>query len=244
MTNLVIPAAGLGSRLLNKTKSIPKIMVEINGLTIFEHQLASMEKIRKLKDIHFIVGYKKGILISYLNSLRLKYNLHFYYNENFRSTSCSDSLIIALKKIKTGFIYLNSDLIVSSQTFTKLFDIKDENLIFLRSLNNKKETSMQKVNELNNTVLNMDLKLNTNYNAEAVGPVKFSNNARKDIIKIYNNFRMKQKKMMPCYSLFGHFAKINTLNCRYISDKDWVEINTLQDYKMAGDKLLSNRNMK
>ena len=84
MTNLIIPAAGLGSRLLNKTKLIPKIMVKVNGLTIFEHQLASMEKIRKLKDIHFIVGYKKGILISYLNSLHLKYNLHFHYNKNFR----------------------------------------------------------------------------------------------------------------------------------------------------------------
>ena len=44
---------------------------------------------------------------------------------------------------------------------------------------------------------------------------------------------------MPCYTLFGHFAKNNILNCDYIIDKNWVEINTLQDHKMASKKLLS-----
>ena len=62
MKNLVIPAAGLGSRLLDKTKSIPKIMVDINGSTIFEHQINSIKSIVSIKNIHFIVGYKKTYL--------------------------------------------------------------------------------------------------------------------------------------------------------------------------------------
>ena len=55
---------------------------------------------------------------------------------------------------------------------------KYKNLILLRSLDQKKETVLQKAYEVDNKIKKMDLKLNSNYNAEAVGPVKFTNEAR------------------------------------------------------------------
>ena len=213
-------------------------MVDINGSTIFEHQINSIKSIVSIKNIHFIVGYKKNILISYLKSLNLKYNLHFHYNEKYRTTGCSDSLMIALNKIKSGFIYLNSDLIISNKSFINFVNSKYKNLILLRSLDQKKETVLQKAYEVDNKIKKMDLKLNSNYNAEAVGPVKFTNEARMDIIRTFNNFSSKERENMPCYTLFGHYARSGLLNSSYINDEDWVEINTIEDHSLANNKVL------
>ena len=43
---------------------------------------------------------------------------------------------------------------------------------------------------------------------------------------------------MPCYTLFGHYARSGLLNSSYINDEDWVEINTIEDHSLANNKIL------
>ncbi len=231
--NLIIPAAGLGSRLKGKTKAIPKIMLEINGLTIFEYQLNSIKNIKSITDIHFVIGYKKEILIEYIKNLNLNYNIHFHFNAEYHHTGCSYSLLKAIAKIDTGFIYLNSDLIVSPSVIDSLCSSKRENLIYLRDLNNTEETILQKVEEKDGRVLRMDLKLTPPYNAEAIGPVKLSNNTRKELICLYDSLVPNVQRKIPCYSLFGCFAINGNLHGKYIDNNKWIEINTNTDYQKA-----------
>ena len=111
--------------------------------------------------------------------------------------------MIALNKIKSGFIYLNSDLIISNKSFINFVNSKYKNLILLRSLDQKKETVLQKAYEVDNKIKKMDLKLNSNYNAEAVGPVKFTNEARMDIIRTFNNFSSKEREYALLYIIWS-----------------------------------------
>jgi len=231
--NLIIPAAGLGSRLKGKTENIPKIMVEINGQTIFEYQLNSIKNIKSITDIHFVVGYKKEILIEYIKNLNLNYNIHFHFNPEYHHTGCSYSLLKAITNINMGFIYLNSDLIVSSFVIESLVSSKMDNLIYLRDLNNVKETILQKVEEKDGRVLRMDLKLTSPYNAEAIGPVKLSNNTREELIRLYDSLELNVQRKIPCYTLFGYFALNGYLYGKYIGNNKWIEINTNTDYQKA-----------
>ena len=88
-SNLIIPAAGMGTRLQYKTKNIPKIMVKLNDKTIFQYQLEMLKTFSGISDIHFILGYKADLLSQYVNSLDLPYKVHFYKNEDYSSTGCS-----------------------------------------------------------------------------------------------------------------------------------------------------------
>ena len=112
-----------------------------------------------------------------------------------------------------------------------------DNLILLRSLKNKKETVLQKVELLNNKIKRMDLKLDIPYQYEAVGPVKFSKNACNNIINTYESLPSQLQRKIPCYSLFGLYAKDFDLWAEEISDEDWVEINTISDFDNATKKL-------
>ena len=57
----VILTAGVGSRINEITKSIPKSMIKINGKYIFEYILENLNK-AKIREVIFVVGYKSNIL--------------------------------------------------------------------------------------------------------------------------------------------------------------------------------------
>ena len=57
----IIPAAGLGSRLGNLTKDIPKCMIEVNGQTLISRQLEIIEDLN-FSRIIIITGHKADLL--------------------------------------------------------------------------------------------------------------------------------------------------------------------------------------
>ena len=66
----IIPAAGLGSRLGNLTKDIPKCMIEVNGQTLISRQLEIIEDLN-FSRIIIITGHKADLLKKHIKSLKL-----------------------------------------------------------------------------------------------------------------------------------------------------------------------------
>ena len=64
----LILAAGFGSRLKHKTKSVPKSLVKLNKKPILYYQLKILEK-NLITDIYIVVGYKKEKLENYLKKI-------------------------------------------------------------------------------------------------------------------------------------------------------------------------------
>ena len=236
--DIVIPAAGMGTRLKHKTKNCPKILVKIYGKTILEHQLKILNQFNNFERIHFILGYKSEMLKSFINSLNLSYEINFYLNDEFSNTGCSFSLMKVLRELKANFLYLNSDLIVSKESIKLLTESEKKNIILVRDIINKQETVLQKVEIKDNKVVRMELTLDKPYNAEAVGPVKISSEAIRTILKIYDSLEPNISRQIPCYSLFGLFATKNELSSQIISDNHWIEINNLEDIENAKSFLL------
>ena len=71
---VVIMAAGKGTRMLPLTKTIPKVLVEVNGKPFLYYVLKSLKK-AGYKEFGIIVGYKKERIESFLKKYKFKAKL-------------------------------------------------------------------------------------------------------------------------------------------------------------------------
>lgn len=121
MINIIILAAGRGSRLKKSTRLTPKGLVKIrNDKTILDFQIEILKKIANLKII-FVTGFQKNKLIKKFS----KENFLYVFNKNWKKTNMMYSLYCADKYLKKNpSIVLYSDIIYSKKIIYKIIKIK------------------------------------------------------------------------------------------------------------------------
>ena len=104
----VILAAGLGSRLRPLTDSVPKCMVQVNGIKIIDRQIHNLIT-NGIRDIFIVSGYKSEILTGYI-----KANYPFITvinNPDYSTTNNMYSLSLASDYVKgSEFLLMNADV--------------------------------------------------------------------------------------------------------------------------------------
>jgi HAD superfamily hydrolase (TIGR01450 family) len=97
--NVIILAAGIGSRLRPLTHVKPKGMVKVNGIPIIEHQIkAYLNAGIPMSKINIAVGYKSNFIDDYINS---KYpEINIITNKDYDTTNNMYSLNLCLNKIE------------------------------------------------------------------------------------------------------------------------------------------------
>ena len=114
--DIVIPCAGIGSRLGVLTKNQTKNMLNINGLSILEHQLKTLFFYKKkINKVHFILGYKSKILKAFILKLKLPFVVKFYINKDYLKSACAISIIPVIQNLKNSALFINSDLILKKK---------------------------------------------------------------------------------------------------------------------------------
>ena len=103
----VIFCGGLGSRLGNITKKVPKPMVYVNGKPFLEHLLIQLKK-NGISKILLLVGYKSEIIKSYFGTGK-RFNIKISYSYMPNETETGTRLFIAKPKLKDKFILLYCD---------------------------------------------------------------------------------------------------------------------------------------
>ena len=115
---LIVLAAGQGSRLAPFTNDRPKTMVEVNGRPIIEHIVHSLSKFKFDSKI-LVTGYRRESL-QYIIS---KENFQEIYNPEFATSNMVQSLYLALDQIKSDQVLISySDTIFSSKTISRLLE--------------------------------------------------------------------------------------------------------------------------
>lgn len=231
--DLVIPCAGMGTRLGYLTKNITKNMLKINGISILEHQLNKFLTHReKIGILHFIVGYKAKILKSYILKLHLPFEIKFHTNRNYKKSNCAYSFLKALKYLKNDILVINSDLIFKQKIINNIIENKKGNFVFLRkSIPNKKNRAVKAIIK-SKRVVKIDI-LNKNYDLDVVGPFRINFESLVILKKISNEINTDKLKSLGCYSLFGKILNKKKINYNIIKDSDWYEVNTLEEYKQS-----------
>ena len=114
--NVIILAAGMGTRLLPETQNIPKGMVKLFDKSLIEMQIDIFKKCG-IDDISIVRGY----LAEKINFPSITY----FKNENFSTTSGNESLYCAKQKLDDTIICY-SDLVFDISIIKKMIDFKGD----------------------------------------------------------------------------------------------------------------------
>ncbi len=257
--DFLILAAGQGSRLRPLTDHVPKAMVKVHNIPIIKNQIQIAKK-NNFKNIYAVTGYNtKKIQFSELKKI---------YNRNYDKTNMVHSLFIALKRIiknRSDLIISYSDIVYNTEVVEKLIKSKNEISVVcddkwkkywaLRFKNPLCDAESCKINK-NNKILDIGQKVK-NYskiNSQYIGLIKINYSIKRRIYNILKSEYSNRKKLS------------NILNSKYYSDLyltdllqylilnkfkisalrikgNWVEIDSLKDYKLALNITKANNNL-
>ncbi len=115
----IILAAGQGTRLRPLTDHCPKCMVEVNGISIIERQLAVMRECGIVEsDITIICGYKNDVLRGRLKDTKI----NFIINREYETTNMVCSLMCAHELMEScdDLLISYGDIIYSKTVLEKI----------------------------------------------------------------------------------------------------------------------------
>ena len=115
--NVIILAAGEGTRLRPETMRIPKGMVKLFDKSLLEMQI-DIFKENYITDISIVTGY--------LSDQITFQSINYFKNKNYSSTSGIESLFCAKEKLKNNTIITYSDLVFEKSIIDKVIDFKGD----------------------------------------------------------------------------------------------------------------------
>ena len=115
--NLLILAAGMGSRLSNSANNVPKILITANGKTNLDRILHNFKSFT-ISNFIIVVGYKKFLF----NNLTSKFQV--VYNDLFASTNMLLSLKLAFNKINLDqdLFITYGDIVYTNKVTRKMYE--------------------------------------------------------------------------------------------------------------------------
>ena len=140
---VIIPAAGIGTRLRPHTYNRPKAMVKIAGVPIIGHILNRLEKISP-EEILIIVGYKKDNLINWVNK---KYqNLNIKFVEQKKMEGLGHAVYMTKESVtNTELLIILGDTIVDIDL--KKFTNSKHTTLATKKVKNPKRFGIAELNE-------------------------------------------------------------------------------------------------
>jgi L-glutamine-phosphate cytidylyltransferase len=241
----IIIAAGLGSRLNEYTKALPKCMLKFKNSTLLERQLKTYRECG-INNISVIRGYKK----EKINYEGLKY----YENTDFENNNILNSLFYAEEEIFGNVIVSYSDILFDSIVVKRLLESHADISIvvdidwrgyYADRKDHPIDEAEKVIFDANNKVIKIGKVVTSKEDVygEFIGMLKLSPRGA-EIIKLHFN-RAKQ--------IFwdSPFQRAETFQKAYITDliqdmvdlgmsihcviieKGWKEIDTVEDYEKA-----------
>jgi len=114
---VIILAAGLGSRLGELGKNLPKGMITIFGKTLIERQIEIFHNCG-INDITIITGH---------NSEVIKYtNVDYIKNPNYATTNMNESLFCAKQKFDDSILVSYADIIFEQRTIEEILRFRQD----------------------------------------------------------------------------------------------------------------------
>jgi len=107
----IILAAGVGKRLKPLTDKQPKCLIKIGGKTLLARYLETLKRLG-IRDITFVLGHLKDLIIEEISALDTKKELKFHYliNDGYKNGSIT-SLWTAREKLGKDVLIMDADVL-------------------------------------------------------------------------------------------------------------------------------------
>ena len=241
----IIIAAGVGSRLGELTKDIPKPLVDVNGKSILQRQIEIFKKIG-VNDIFIVTGYKHE---------KIKFsNVTCIHNSEYLNTEQTGSLMKARSQISGELIVSFGDILFEESILKKLIDTK-ENFVLMCEPNWKKSYEKRSDNPPtqsdfiaieNNKIIKFfknSLEINDSHTTvEFIGLMKVSSRFSDIFVKTYESLEKSHNGKFHFASsfmkakfidFFEELRLTGTIIHSLNVNGKWCEIDTIQDLDIA-----------
>ena len=241
--NVIILAAGMGTRLLPETQNIPKGMVKLFDKSLIEMQIDIFKKCG-IDDISIVRGY----LAEKINFPSITY----FKNENFATTSGNESLYSAKQKLNDTIICY-ADLIFDISIIKKMIDFNGDMGIAVKSDWESRyvERTLHPISEADNVLFDESGKIieirknmqkpNANI-GEFLGIVRLSSKCSSLFLKRFSELKEShvgtfhdspslKQSIIP--DMIQELIDLGTNVKPVMVSEKWVEIDTPEDLEIA-----------
>jgi choline kinase len=241
--NVIILAAGMGTRLLPETQNIPKGMVKLFDKSLIEMQIDIFKKCG-IDDISIVRGY----LAEKINFPSVTY----FKNENFSTTSGNESLYCAKKKLDDTIICY-ADLVFDISIIKKMIDFNGDIGIAVKSDWESRyvERTLHPISEADNVLFDESGKIiemrkniqkpNSNI-GEFLGIVRLSSKYSSLFLKRFSELKEShvgtfhgspslKQSILP--DMIQELIDLGTNVKPVMVSEKWVEIDTPEDLEIA-----------
>ena len=234
----IIFAAGKGSRLGHHTKDLPKTLLNIGNLTIFDRIIIGLDRIG-IRDVIVVTGYAGAKLQSHALSVssrlaKNQLNFEFIMNNDLDIGNIY-SFWLAREKMMDDFILLNSDVVFDYRILDLLKNNNHTSALVVDNFRplGREEMKVKFENELLVRYISKDLDPLT-ANGEYIGIMKMtSDTARQVTLKVEQ--LMRQRKF-PLYYEDAFKLVAEEQDCFFACSTEglpWTEIDTIEDMNYA-----------
>ena len=236
----VILAAGMGNRLGKYTKNNTKCMLPINGLTLIERALDSLDYAGIRKCV-IVAGYERDNLINFVGSKYKNIEISWVINEIYNKTNNIYSLYLAKDYLLSDdTILLESDLIFEDRIIKELLLNPEPTLAVVAPYESWMDGTVAQISD-DKTITGFIPKKFFNYDEresyyKTVNIYKFS----KDFLRnSYVPFLEAYSTAMGNNEYYEQVLRViitlekNELKAMVLSDHKWYEIDDVQDKDIA-----------
>jgi choline kinase len=232
---LILLAAGKGSRLPSRYRFAPKSMAKINDKTVLEHNLNFY---KKFKNKTIVTGYKAKKLSTFIK----ENNFKEIKNKEYKSTNMVNSLFKVKKLVSNEIVICYSDIIFDEKIYTNLDKNKNKNIILLKKnwlkiwkgRMTKKEilNDAEDLNVKKKMLISIGEKIKVKlpkYQYMGIIKLRF-----KDFLKLKSFFQKLNNKKIDFTSFLNSALKSKIIKLHVsITNKFWYEIDNANDIKFT-----------
>lgn len=174
---ILILAAGTGSRLLPLTRNTPKSLIDLgNGMTLLETQLEAIRP-TGITEVVIVTGYRSEQIEAKIRHHE-GFNFQIVYNPFFDVSNNLVSAWMAMPYLAGEFVLINGDDVFRTQVLQRLLDAEGETTMVVSHKpaydvdDMKVQTRGERVHKVSKSVPPDDT------NGESIGMMKFSQRGR------------------------------------------------------------------
>ena len=229
ISQALIMAGGLGSRLGDLTKNIPKPLLEINGKPIIEYCIKQLED-EGIDNIYISVNYLSEKIIDYIDSRKSISNIIPIHEKSKLGTIGSLSLIA--KNIVGPIFVMNADLLTNVSLGAMIsFHLNGKFSSTIASATYETEIPCGVLNSNQSGCLDL-IEEKPTINYMVAGGLYILNQ------EVYNLLEYNKYCDMP--DLLNRSVKNNYINSLFPIHEKWKDIGKIDEYNKAKDEINEN----
>ena len=236
MKKAIILAAGIGKRLGDLTKDIPKCLLEISSEDVLlDYSLHSLKE-NNIKEVIFVTGFREEKLKGHINKKwKNKFSFQFIFNDKFADYNNIYSAYLAKELWDDETVLLNSDIIFHPDILKTLIETGGHKSVLVIDDKNKLDEEDMKVmvNERGEIKkINKNLNISESF-GEYIGITYLRGNERIKFLESLEN-NVKNKKLNIYYEdALANILETSSVFPCSTNGLPWTEVDTSEDYEMA-----------